>query len=336
MAYPSQSFSQDNPTPLPTALPQNALKDAASGEGKSYHFQTDTVWGLMAVDVQDQGDHFQVKAQSGSPASGYIFKDDRKHRTLAKGSLDSAESFSFQVPQPFRGTFHLTLILDSGHDQVPVVIPLLADLKIKTDSPDASSLDAFQENSDHPYNAMVKALYGKALREYSRKDFRSALEHLKKAQELDPTQPQVQELMEKIQSPGEKGADPLGEAQESLKKGKTEEALAGVDGYLDKNPDDEAALDLKRKIKGENPRSKKPQKHNPPALKTPTTASTARNPEDQQAQADQAYNLGLESYRKGDFASAKKFWEQTLQLLPNHLQAQRNLDRLKQEHPDLP
>ena len=56
---------------------------------------------------------------------------------------------------------------------------------------------------------------------------------------------------------------------------------------------------------------------------------------DNQAQADQSYNLGLESYGKGDYAAAKNYWEETLQFQPNHLQAQRNLDRLKDEHPEL-
>jgi tetratricopeptide (TPR) repeat protein len=55
----------------------------------------------------------------------------------------------------------------------------------------------------------------------------------------------------------------------------------------------------------------------------------------QQSKADEVYNLGLESYRKEDYASAKKFWEETLELQPNHLQARRNLERLREEHPEL-
>jgi tetratricopeptide (TPR) repeat protein len=58
-------------------------------------------------------------------------------------------------------------------------------------------------------------------------------------------------------------------------------------------------------------------------------------PEDSQAKADTAYNLGLESYRKGDLASAKKFWTQALELNPQSTQARRNIDRLSREHPEL-
>jgi tetratricopeptide (TPR) repeat protein len=57
---------------------------------------------------------------------------------------------------------------------------------------------------------------------------------------------------------------------------------------------------------------------------------------DRQAKADEAYNLGLDSYRKDDYVSAKKFWEQTLQIDPQYIQAQQNLDRLNQEHPNAP
>lgn len=56
---------------------------------------------------------------------------------------------------------------------------------------------------------------------------------------------------------------------------------------------------------------------------------------DSQAEADETYNLGLESYRNGDLANAVKFWKETLNFNPNHEQAKRNLDRLLQEHPEL-
>ena len=56
---------------------------------------------------------------------------------------------------------------------------------------------------------------------------------------------------------------------------------------------------------------------------------------DTEAKADEAYNLGLESYRKDDFVNAKKFWQETLEIDPRNLQAKRNLDRLLEVHPDL-
>ncbi|HEY5039308.1 MAG TPA: hypothetical protein VIJ93_09580, partial [bacterium] len=63
--------------------------------------------------------------------------------------------------------------------------------------------------------------------------------------------------------------------------------------------------------------------------------STHKNSEDAQAGADEAYNLGLESYRKGDLAGAKKFWSETIRLNPQYVQARRNLDRLIEENPQL-
>lgn len=57
--------------------------------------------------------------------------------------------------------------------------------------------------------------------------------------------------------------------------------------------------------------------------------------EDEQARADKVYNFGLESYRNGNFADAKKFWEQTLEIAPNYQQAKQNLNRLLEDHPEL-
>jgi len=65
---------------------------------------------------------------------------------------------------------------------------------------------------------------------------------------------------------------------------------------------------------------------------------TMANPElasDSEAKADEAYNLGLQSYRNNDLVSAKKFWSDALELNPRHQQARRNLDRLLEEHPEL-
>jgi tetratricopeptide (TPR) repeat protein len=53
------------------------------------------------------------------------------------------------------------------------------------------------------------------------------------------------------------------------------------------------------------------------------------------AEADRFYNLGFDCYRKGDLAGAKKNWEETLKLDPNHPQASHNLKRLAEEHPEL-
>jgi tetratricopeptide (TPR) repeat protein len=80
----------------------------------------------------------------------------------------------------------------------------------------------------------------------------------------------------------------------------------------------------KKEAKKDKKNSKKSQKMAP------------EDSDDAQAEADQTYNLGLESYRNGNYADAEKFWQQTLEIDPNHVQAKKNLIRLKAEHPDLP
>lgn len=62
---------------------------------------------------------------------------------------------------------------------------------------------------------------------------------------------------------------------------------------------------------------------------------TPKSSLDSEAKADEAYNLGLQSYRNNDFVSAKKFWSDALELNPRHEQARRNLDRLLVDHPEL-
>ena len=65
------------------------------------------------------------------------------------------------------------------------------------------------------------------------------------------------------------------------------------------------------------------------ALQTPSPGNS------DDGEADRFYNLGFDCYRKGDLAGAKKNWEETLKLDPNHPQAIHNLQRLAEEHPDL-
>ena len=56
---------------------------------------------------------------------------------------------------------------------------------------------------------------------------------------------------------------------------------------------------------------------------------------DTDAQADVLYNLGLGSYAQDDFAGAKKYWQETLKIKPNHQQASGNLEKLLDAHPEL-
>ncbi|HJT23057.1 MAG TPA: hypothetical protein VJ873_00660, partial [bacterium] len=225
--------------------------------------------------------------------------------------------------------------LNTDREQVPTVIRLVAQkggAVSKNPEVAVDGLEDFQDNPDRPYNAMVKNLYGQALVSYSKGDNLHALSLLKKAEELDPVQPQVEVLLEKIQGPSEKTSDPLEQVRDALKKGKTEEAQAKLEDYLDAHPDDPDALALKDQIEGHPKPAKKAA---PKVKKASKEKPTPQSEQAIQAKADQAYNLGLNSYRQNDFATAKKFWEETLEIMPTHVQAQRNLERLKREHPDL-
>ena len=348
----------------------------ASGEGH-YRFSSDTAWGKVNVLVSDHQGNFKVQVKSYSPALGWTLKEENGGRTLSKGGLNPTGQFQFEVNQPFKGFYRLTVYLGSDREEVPAVIHLSAQKENKEDKPAAESLDDYQDFPDHPYNNMVKNLYDQAVGDYGKGDNLHALNLLKKASELDPAQPQVRILLEKIQGSTDKTQmGPLDGVRSALKKGNKEEALAKVDDYLDANPGDPQALELKDQIEGKVnshralnkalARAKKAEKSGEISqavkwyskvldlepgngeaagalerLKGQISVSPAKKKQaklsdtDATAQADQTYNLGLDSYRQGDYAAAKKFWEETLQFQPTHLQAQRNLGRLRDEHPEL-
>jgi tetratricopeptide (TPR) repeat protein len=99
----------------------------------------------------------------------------------------------------------------------------------------------------------------------------------------------------------------------------------------DKNPSEASAAYSKLKaLDPDNPKLADWKKQ----LDTLQSPSSGAN-SDAEAQADQFYNMGLQSYRDNDFAGAKKYWEETLKLQPNHQKAAANLQRLADEHPEL-
>ena len=316
---------------MPTEPPNDTTP---TFEGSLHQFESSTVWGKVKVVVQDTAKGFQVGVQSDASVSGWILKDDQNGRVVSKGGISPSNRFQFETGTPFKGAFRLILDLDSDDQQTPVVIRLTAGKADETGKTAVEGLEEYQDNPDHPYHAMVKNLYDQATASYSKGDNLHALDFLKKAEQLDPLQPQVQDLIDKIRGPSEKADDPLEKVKDALKKDKKEEALAKVMDYLDQHPDDEEALALKDKIED------KANEPKPKPTVRPKKTSTEKSPiqesdQERQAKADQVYNLGLDSYRKGDLGAAKKFWEETLEIEPTHAQAQRNLDRLKEEHPEL-
>jgi len=311
---------------------QTASKRADSSpltsENNLHRFQSNSAWGKTDVLVSSFVDHFDVKVKSETSVSGWVLKEERTNRTLSKGGQNPANQLGFRVANSFHDSYRLTLFLNIDREQVPIALSLSAPKDMNKDS--SENIDDFQDNPDQPYNNMVKTFYEKAVKSYSKGDKLHALSFLKKAEELDPLQSQVQSLLEKIQSLSETHRDMLDIAKDDFNKGKKEEALAKLNDYLKGNPNNEEALELKDKIEGQIHDLKTRKNAGAKVKKTSTL-----NNNDRQSQADEAYNLGLESYRKDDFVSAKRFWEETLQIQPNHQQARRNLDRLKVEHPEL-
>jgi Tfp pilus assembly protein PilF len=156
---------------------------------------------------------------------------------------------------------------------------------------------------------------------------------------LDPAQTQVALFLAKLlEKPAQDSSAFLDQARADWKNGNTEQALAELEDYLNDHSDDEAALKLKKHIEASigAKKRRKPRAEAAPVQAPIPTPVQAMASQDQQAQADEAYNLGLDSYRKGDYAAARKFWEQTLKIQPNHLQAKRNMERLNRDHPAQP
>jgi tetratricopeptide (TPR) repeat protein len=127
---------------------------------------------------------------------------------------------------------------------------------------------------------------------------------------------------------------------EEARKG-LERVMGLIDPLLKKLKELESAIDANQKEKAQAALEEIEQlapKH--PKLaswrkKIAALGKSNETSEDSQAKADEAYNLGVESYRKDNWVEAKRFWVQAVELNPQHLQAKRSLDRLLEDHPDL-
>ncbi|MGH7739995.1 MAG: tetratricopeptide repeat protein, partial [bacterium] len=293
-------------------------------------------WAHLSVQVQPNGNAFSVKVLSSSPLSGWILKDSTGGHVLAKGGCAPNPTLQFQVPSAFQSGDRLTLFIDADHEEMPAIMRLTTNPSHST-SETGNSVDAenFQSDPGRPYNKMVETLYDQALADYGQGRTDDALSLLKNAQELDPEQTQVQGLLKKVRADESYSGD----------KGLSHVSTVDSDVEKDLNP----TIDTRSKHKSraiqkdesiaayfkttDTPKISSPKKkrHKKKSKKKVILTETQT-----EAEADQAYNLGLESYRLGNYADAEKDWEQTLLIDPNHPQAQRDLARLKAEHPELP
>lgn len=334
--------------PVPTALPSGAQSipsPSVSATPTRYQFQSDTVWAHLNISVENQDGQFKAKIESSAPMTGWILKKEDDGRILSKGGTRPVQSLEFDVPGSFQENCLLTVLINADGEEVPAAVRLSAGSSRDSTASQSADGEEFQEDPDRPFNKMVKTLYDRAAEDRALGQNEDALTLLKKAQELDPLQPQVQALLEKVRSSmiNAPSSPPLNQTSvetdvdNDLKpdsdvrvgsKGKKEKSFTdhslGSSGQRKSEFDKSVAEDL-------GPQTGLTYKHKKKSKKPRSTRSA-----DIRAEADQAYNLGLESYRQGDYDDAKKFWEQTLDIDPNHVQAKRNLTRLETEHPDLP
>jgi len=297
-----------------------------------------------------------------------VLADKRDNKTLSSNDNSPGTSFQLEVSQPF-GNCELTVFVHGDNQQIPMIISLAPANESMWITPTPTLYEPFQIDPNRPYNTLVKNLYEQAGQTYGRGDIKSAVEFLEKAEKIDPTEPQVQVLMNKIlPHPTKKPAKDLTDSIDALlaQAKKAEEEKKGSEArkcylaVLKLDPKNQPARDgIERLRLNALEQSVKKLENSLNAGDVETAkmilakiveafpkdariagwqdriAQLQTGHQDKKAKADTAYNLGLESYRRDDLVSAKKFWEEALQADPQYLQAQQNLDRLLREHPEL-
>jgi tetratricopeptide (TPR) repeat protein len=316
-----------------------AVKDrfpsSTASEAQTYNLKTP--WAVLSVKRVEGPDSFETWVSSDVPLDGWVLTQKGSRKPLGRRNLNAVYEFHFKVPQAFSEDLVLTVFPMVDGSPQPLVVSWSDGSRENAESPDASADPWLQwhDDSSRPYNRVVQGLFVSAVKSYRSDRSEEAMKALDKALTLDPSHPQVLDLREKIL---ENAGSPtrlkdLREANALLKNGKPQSALKMTDALLAKDAKDSEALALKEKIEAVLEES------NPKAAQRGRRARSkgvvpSEDPE-AKARADQAYNLGLESYRKGNWGAAQSFWEQALQNDPHYLQAQRALDRLKAEQPSM-
>ena len=337
--------ASDTPGPTVVATPTDATPSpSAPVAPTSYQFQSDTVWAHLNISVKNHDQSFETKIDSNNLMSGWILKNEKDGQLVSKGGIKPAQSLDFTVPAPFQGSYLLTVLISADGEEVPAAVHLSAGSNSDSSATTVSDQETFQEDPDHPFNKMVEVLYDRAVEDYDKGQTDDALSLLKKAQELDPIQPQVQTLLEKVRSSVAYPNPSSNLSQSSVSTDIADDFKADSDvsvkgkGASTTDVSDDSSKSSKKSSKTGKSKSSKSKKEKKEDKKS-SKKSKKTAPEDSgdtKAEADQAYNLGLASYAQGNYADAEKFWQQTLEIDPNHMQAKRNLTRLKAEHPDLP
>ncbi len=349
--------SQSNPT---ASLTQTAPTP--------YHFQAETVWAKLSIGIYDFHGHFRLECQSDNPIEGWVLSDKKNNKTISSNDNGPGTSFELEISQPFDAC-ELTVFVHGDNQQIPMLVALAPAGESIWITPTPTLYEPFQTDPNRPYNTLVKSLYEQAGQTYGRGDVKSAVELLEKAEKIDPAEPQVQALMNKIfprsaEKPTKKLADSIDalliQAQKTEEGKKRTEARKWYLAVLKLDPKNRPAREGIERLRTDALEQSAKKFENslnagdveaakmilskiieafPKDARIPNwrerIARSRTDRKDTTAKADAAYNMGLESYRRDDFISAKKFWEEALQDDPQYLQAQQNLDRLHREHPEL-
>jgi tetratricopeptide (TPR) repeat protein len=312
----------------------NPAPESSMGVTQTYDLKTP--WAALKVKRTEESNSFETWVSSDVPLDGWLLTRKGSSKPLGRKTLNAVYGFHFKVPQTFSDELVLTVFpLVDGSPQ-PLVVSWSE--KVLPGASSEEGVDPWMQwhgDPTRPYNGVVQGLFVSAVKSYRADRLDEAMKTLDKALALDPSQPQVLDLREKML---EGAGSPtrrkdLREAKKLLKNGDPEAALKITDALLALDAKDEEASILKKKIEavleGKNPKpvrqARKPRKESAAPSEDPLS----------QGRADQAYNLGLESYRKGNWGGAKSFWEQALQNNPHHLQARRALERLQAEQPNM-
>ncbi len=306
-------------------------------------YQARSVWGELRIVVVERRGRFELQVDSNTPLDEWHLLSPDGVVTMAKGTARQGFQIKTSVPVGYVEGLQLRIMAHSEGEPKPISVRLS-----ERNAPTGKGLLAqdpawiFIEDPGRPYNKLVRDFYQSAVAHRRKGETREALRDLDQARRLDGSHPQVAALREKLLGEDSEAevAERVRDARRQMENGNPEIALERLGLILREYPDCRSALTLRgqieERLKDKTKRRFVKKRVRPEAAPVTVGSGVERAPgtrmEDRKALADKAYNLGLESYRRGHWVEARKFWEEVLRYVPGHSQARRNLDRLQSEH----
>lgn|GEM_PF-2623890 len=324
-------------TLVAAASPGSKRESDAKPLGTRIEYKVRTPWVTLEAKREETEASFQVWLESDVPLDGWLLTRKGVSKPLGRRSLDAAYRVRFVVEEAFSSDLVLTVFpLVDGSPQ-PLVVPWQDPRAVSLPKEGEEALDPWthwQADPTRPYNGVVQGLFVSSVRAFQEGRREEAMRLLDKALTLDRTNPQVLDLRERVlaESGSPQLRTRLREAEGLLEAGDAWGALARLDALSPQDAEHPEVVGLRKKaetvLRGQTapPKTRRAKK----ARKEP------RAPQEDpgaKARADEAYNLGLEAYRKGGWEVAIGFFEQALREDPGHLQARRALERVKAERP---